>query len=119
MTNDAALTRRRSDNPHQETWYIYFTDVRIGTIGVRAGVPIHADQWHWSVGFYPGMDPGTGRRGIAATFEAACEAFEAPWTELLPTIRERAFAEWRPIATGGPRLRPNEREASSIVRSET
>ncbi|MET3996500.1 hypothetical protein ABIB94_007562 [Bradyrhizobium sp. JR7.2] len=39
-----ALTRRRSDNPHQETWRIYFTDVCVGTISVRAGVPVHADQ---------------------------------------------------------------------------
>lgn len=51
MSNDAALTRRRGDNPHEETWQIDFTDVRIGTIGVRAGVPVQADQWGWSVGF--------------------------------------------------------------------
>ncbi|MET4035658.1 hypothetical protein ABIB94_007360, partial [Bradyrhizobium sp. JR7.2] len=23
----------------------------------------HADQWGWSVGLYPGMEPGTGRMG--------------------------------------------------------
>lgn len=40
-----ALTRRRSDNDHQETWHIYFSDVRIGTIGVRGGVPTTADEW--------------------------------------------------------------------------
>jgi hypothetical protein len=34
----------------------YFTDVRIGTIGVRAGVPVHADQWGWSRGFSPGEE---------------------------------------------------------------
>ncbi|MCK1282266.1 hypothetical protein IVB46_44330 [Bradyrhizobium sp. 61] len=95
MTNDAALTRRRSDNPHEETWHVYFDDVRVGTISVRAGVPVQADQWGWAVGFYPGMEPGTGRRGIATTFEAAREAFEAAWTELLPTIPKSAFAEWR------------------------
>ena len=91
VPNDAALTRRRSDNPHAETWHIFFTDVRVGTIGVRAGVPVHADQWGWSIGFYPGMEPSTDRRGVAATFEAAREAFESAWTELLPTIPESAF----------------------------
>jgi hypothetical protein len=35
------------------------------------------------------------RRGIAATFEAARKAFEAAWTELLATIPEGAFPEWR------------------------
>ncbi|MCP3406220.1 hypothetical protein [Bradyrhizobium sp. CCGB01] len=89
------LTRRSSENPNQETWHIYFDDVRVGTIGERAGVPVHADQWAWSVGFYPGMEPGTNRRGIAATFEVAREALGAAWSELLPTIPESAFAEWR------------------------
>ncbi|WP_223153657.1 hypothetical protein [Bradyrhizobium japonicum] len=87
MTNDAALTRRRSNNPHEETWHIFSDDVRIGTIGVRAGVPVHADQWGWSVGFYPSMEPATGRRGIAATFEAAREAFETAWSELQPSVQ--------------------------------
>ncbi len=53
MINNTALTRRRSDNPHEESWHIYSGDVRIGTIGARAGVPVHADQWGWSIGFYP------------------------------------------------------------------
>ncbi|MET4315161.1 hypothetical protein BjapCC829_45840 (plasmid) [Bradyrhizobium barranii] len=60
---NTALTRRRAENPHEETWQIYFTDIRIGAIGARAGVPVHADQWGWSVGLYPGMEPGTGRMG--------------------------------------------------------
>jgi hypothetical protein len=72
-----------------------FNDVRIGAIGTRAGVPVNADQWGWSIGFYPGMEPGTGRRGIAATFEAAREAFETAWSELKPSIADDAFAEWR------------------------
>ncbi|WP_441259701.1 hypothetical protein AB7008_25300 [Bradyrhizobium sp. 521_C7_N1_3] len=56
-----ALTRRRADNPHEEAWHIYFDDIRIGAIGTR-GVPVHADQCGWSVGFYPGMGqaPGEG-----------------------------------------------------------
>src|SRR6478735_7950578 len=65
---------------HGARQQIYFTDVRTGTIGARAGVPIHADQWGWSIGFYRGMEPGTWRSGIAATFEAAREAFEAAWS---------------------------------------
>jgi hypothetical protein len=35
-----ALTRRRSDNPHQLTWHVYYGDVRVGTIGERADVPV-------------------------------------------------------------------------------
>ena len=27
-----SLTRRRSDNPHQITWHVYYDDVRVGTI---------------------------------------------------------------------------------------
>lgn len=90
-----ALTRRRSDNPHQETWHIYFEDVRVGTIGVRGGVPVHADQWGWSVGFTPGMEPGTQRSGVAASFEAARAAFEAAWRELEPALPDSALDEWR------------------------
>jgi len=111
VPNDAALTRRRSDNPHAETWHIFFTDVRVGTIGVRAGVPVHADQWGWSIGFYPGMEPGTWRSGIAATFEAAREAFETAWSELQPSIPNTPNGAT--IATGGPRLRPSGRGARS------
>jgi hypothetical protein len=33
-----SLTRRRSDNPHQITWRVYYDDVRVGTIGERVGV---------------------------------------------------------------------------------
>ena len=61
-----ALTRRRSDNQHQETWHVYFGDVQVGTIGERAGVPVDVDQWSWSCGFYPGLHPGQYRYGIAA-----------------------------------------------------
>ncbi|WP_256565531.1 MULTISPECIES: hypothetical protein [unclassified Bradyrhizobium] len=34
-----ALSRKPSDNPHQEGWNVYYGDVRIGHIGTRAGVP--------------------------------------------------------------------------------
>jgi hypothetical protein len=35
-----ALTRRRSNDPHRKSWSIYYGNVRIGTIGRRAGVPV-------------------------------------------------------------------------------
>ncbi|APO52187.1 hypothetical protein LUI11_37525 [Bradyrhizobium diazoefficiens] len=91
----STLACRRAVNPLQETWHIYFGDVRVGVIGERAGIPIHADQGARSVGFYPGMEPKAHRRGIAGSFAAAREAFEATWAELLPTIPDGAFAEWR------------------------
>jgi hypothetical protein len=34
-----ALTRRRSKDAHAESWQIFYGDVQVGTIGIRAGVP--------------------------------------------------------------------------------
>jgi len=93
-----ALTRRRSDNDHQETWHIYFSDVRIGTIGVRGGLPTTADEWGWDVGFYPGMEPRARRSGSAATFDEARAAFEGAWRQLEPTLTEGSYEEWRRAA---------------------
>jgi hypothetical protein len=90
-----SLTRRRSDNPHQITWHVYYDDVRVGTIGERAGAPVDVDQWQWSCGFYMGLNPGQHRYGIAATFEEARAGFEADWKALLPEIPEGAFEEYR------------------------
>jgi hypothetical protein len=90
-----ALTRRRSDNSHQETWSIYFDDVRIGQIGMRAGVPTSAEQWAWSLGFYPGTDIGNRHHGTADTFELAREAFERSWRQLAPTLTEADYDRWR------------------------
>jgi hypothetical protein len=90
-----ALTRRRSDNPHHETWHVYFGDVRVGTIGRRAGVPISAPQWRWSCGFYPGMEPGQHRTGIAESFEIARAGFEVTWRGVQPALSEAALDEWR------------------------
>jgi hypothetical protein len=56
-----SLTRRRSDNAHLVTWHVYYSDVHVGTIGERAGVPVDVDQWQWSCGFYPGLHPGQHR----------------------------------------------------------
>lgn len=92
---DLPLTRRRANPGGLESWMIYYGDVRIGVIGLRAGVPDHVDPWGWTCGFYPGLHPGQHRTGSAPTFEAAREAFEAAWRQLLPGVSEGAFAEWR------------------------
>lgn len=88
------LTRRRSDN-EQETWHVYYDDVRVGTISKCSGVPIHADRWAWSIGFYPGMEPVLHRGGTAVDFAAARAGFETVWARILPEIPAGAFDEWR------------------------
>ncbi|RZN01686.1 hypothetical protein CWO91_33030 [Bradyrhizobium genosp. SA-3] len=91
-----ALTRRRDRNdPHRETWLIYFGDIRVGVVGRRAGVPNSAPQWGWSCGFYPGTAPGEHRNGIAETFDAARTGFEAAWQELAATRSEADYEAWR------------------------
>ena len=100
--------------------HIYSGDVRIGTIGVRAGVPVQADQWAWSIGFYPGMEPGAGRRGIAATFEAAREAFEAASSDLGLPSPTPPSPNGAKTATRAPRWRPSGLGArNSTARPET
>jgi len=90
-----ALTRRRSGNPHEVTWQVYYGDVYVGTIGERAGVPVDVDQWEWSCGFYPGLHPRRHRQGTAASFDEARIGFEADWKALLQEIPAGAFNEWR------------------------
>jgi hypothetical protein len=89
------LTRRRSDDTHRESWTIFYDDVRVGTIGKRAGVPVDVDQWGWSCGFYPGLHPGQHRSGTAENFEAARAGLEAYWNALLPEIADGAFDAYR------------------------
>lgn len=91
----SALTRRRSDNPHHVTWHVYYGDVRVGTIGERAGVPVDVDQWGWSCGFYPGLHPGQRRHGTAPTFDEARAGFEVDWRNIFPEIPDGAFEEYR------------------------
>ena len=95
--------RRRSPHSH-DAWHVYFADVRVGTICKRSGAPVHLDQWGWSCGFYPGLEPGEHQSGSAPTFEAARAGFEAAWQRLLPKLstedfaryrRNRAFPEWK------------------------
>jgi hypothetical protein len=89
------LTRRRDPEGHREVWHVYYGDVRVGTIGIRAGVPIDVDQWGWSCGFYPGVEPVDYRHGTASSFKAARTAFRKAWRILLPTLTEDNFQAWR------------------------
>jgi len=92
----SALSRRRSkDDEHRETWLIYFGDVRVGSIGRRAGVPNSAPQWGWWCGFYPGTEPGEHRGGIAETFDEARAAFQFAWQDLVATLSEADYEAWR------------------------
>jgi hypothetical protein len=69
--------------------------VRVGKIGIRAGVPRDCPQWEWSCGFYPGLEPCQHVTGEAGSFDEAKSAFEAAWNDLLPRLPESAFKEWR------------------------
>jgi hypothetical protein len=90
------LTRRRDPDAQQETWLIHYGDVRVGSIGMRTGVPIDKDQWGWSVGFYPASDRGLRASGTAKTFDAARAAiFDMAWQWLLPKFTEADFTAYR------------------------
>ncbi|MCP3400201.1 hypothetical protein [Bradyrhizobium sp. CCGB20] len=106
---EPTLTRRRSDNPHQKGWQIYFGDVRVGTIGTRAGVPTTVSQWAWSCGFYPGLEPGQHRNGAAENFEAAREAFETHGPSCCPPSPTAPSPSGATIVIGGLSLRPSAR----------
>ena len=82
-----SLTRRRSKDAHAESWQIFYGDVQVGTIGIRAGVPVDVDQWGWSCGFYPRSHRLEHHDGTAETFEQARADFEAAWRDYLPAPR--------------------------------
>jgi hypothetical protein len=88
-----APTRRRSNDPHRESWSIFYGDVRIGTIGKRVGVPIEVDQWGWSLGFRPRTRTASIRLGC--NLRPARAVFEAEWAALRPQIPAGAFEEYR------------------------
>ena len=94
ITPMPTLTRRRSHDSHRETWIVFYGDVPVGTIAERAGVPSDLDQWNWTCGFYPGVEPRKHRHGAAPTFEEARAGFEEAWHLLLPTLTEAPFDEW-------------------------
>jgi len=60
-------------------WHVYYGDIHVGTIAVRPGVPVDADQWGWACGCYPGTEPQQDSDGTAATFDQARVDFEAAW----------------------------------------
>ena len=93
------LTRRCSADSHRKTWHVCYDEIRVGTIGEHAGVPVHGDQWGWSCGFYPGLEPRQHRYGTAATFEAARAGFEADWRALLSDMRSRKAPSTNTAAT--------------------
>jgi hypothetical protein len=87
------LTRRRDRTSRQETWRIYYGDVRVGTISQHVGAQ-GVNDWGWSCGFYPGMEPPH-HEGAEATFELARAAFEKCWQRTLPTLTQAQFDKWR------------------------
>jgi hypothetical protein len=56
---------------HQECWRVFYGDVCVGTIGLRAGVPTDVDQWSWSCGYFPLSHRGRRAEGTAMTFAQA------------------------------------------------
>jgi hypothetical protein len=73
------LMRRRSPDAREECWHIYFGDVRVGTIGIRSGIPCDEDPWGWSCGFYPGSYPREYLYGTAPDFDQARAGFAEAW----------------------------------------
>jgi hypothetical protein len=86
-----ALTRRRSTDPREECWHVYYGDVLAGTIAIRSGNPHDEDPWEWHCGFHPGEHQG----GTAATFDEARADFEEAWQVFLAKRTEADFLAWR------------------------
>ena len=85
-----ALTRRRYPE-RQDCWHVYYGDVHVGTIAIRAGVPVDVDRWGWDCGFYPRSHHGLQVQGTAETFDQARTDFEAAWKEYLPKCSQADF----------------------------
>ncbi len=86
-----ALTRRRDPDRREERWDVFYGDVRVGSIGLRAGVPADREPWDWACGFWPGADPQEHKGGIAWSFEEARDAFECAWRVFLANRTEADF----------------------------
>lgn len=89
------LTRRPHNNPHQQGWDVYYSDIHIGHIGTRDGVPNGVEQWGWRLGFYPGTPVGYDEGGTGATFEECRASFEKAWRRLKPRITDEDYERWR------------------------
>src|ERR1700682_3759188 len=89
-----ALTRRRYPE-RKDCWHVYYGDVDVGTIAIRAGIPHDKDPWGWSCGFYPGAGPGEYQYGTAPDFDLARGTFEAAWRVFSAKRTEVDFQAWR------------------------
>jgi len=89
------LTRRRDLQARDECWHVYYSDVRVGAIAKRVGIPFDEHPWGWSCGFYPGSQPGECTDGTAATFDQARAEFEEAWAVFLSNRTEADFHAWR------------------------
>jgi hypothetical protein len=113
-----ALTRRRSTNLHLVTWHVYYGDVPVGMIGQRAGVPVDADQWQWSCGFYPGLEPGQHRHGIARHLLKRAPALRLTGISCCQRFPRMHSMNGDDIVRSGQRSLLNDREANgSTARS--
>ena len=90
-----ALTRRRDQDRHRESWRILYGDIEVGWIGQRSGVPKDVEQWGWFCGFFPLSHRGVRAEGVAPTLEKARAYFEAAWADILPRCTDADFAEHR------------------------
>ena len=89
------LTHRRDPDAQQETWLIYYGDVRVGVIVKRVGNPDSLPGWQWSCGFCPGSNLAERTSRLAESFDQARRAFEAAWRIFLVKRTEVNFADYR------------------------
>jgi hypothetical protein len=90
-----ARTHPPPSPPNAPTLGVYYGDVQVGTIAVQSGLPVHAKQWRWDLGFYPASHRGHSRSGYAASFDQARAGFETAWKKYLPRCTEADFVEYR------------------------
>jgi len=81
------LTRRRDFEAHQETWRVFYGDVRVGTIARSVGNP-NAAPMAMALRLLSGSRPGECKAGVAPTFDQARADFEAAWR----VFRQRALS---------------------------
>jgi hypothetical protein len=89
------LTHRRDPGTREESWRVFYVDIHVGTIGMRAGVPNSLDQWGWACGFYPVSYGGLLEHGTASDFFKARAAFETSWKPILPKVTQQDFIQHR------------------------
>lgn len=67
-TGMPGLIRRRVNDQNTENWLIFSDGMHIGSIGIRSRVPVHIDQWQWTVAPYPVSHRGIRDGGKARSF---------------------------------------------------